>query len=233
MLKEMERLREEWTAIVAHDLRQPLNVIAMSAQALARTAAIEPDTTAARALVRIRGATGRLGRMIRDLYDAARLDARRLTLARAPVELRDLLIEVAARTCGDADRRIRVHVPRSLPPVLADAGRVEQVMENLLANALKYGDPDAAVEVTAEAAEGMVVVSTRNHGPGLAPEQLARLFTRFYRARPEGRAEGIGLGLYIARGLVEAQGGKIWAESGAHDVVFRFSLPIARAGVSA
>lgn len=230
VLKEMERLREEWTAIVAHDLRQPLNVIAMSTQALARAAAIEPDTAAARALVRIRGATGRLGRMIRDLYDAARLDARRLTLARAPVDLRDLLIEVAARTCGDADRRIRVHVPPSLPPVLADAGRVEQVLENLLANALKYGDPDAAVEVTAEVAEGMVVVSTRNPGPGLAPEQLARLFTRFYRASPEGRAEGLGLGLYIARGLVEAQGGKIWAESGDDDVVFRFSLPVAPTG---
>lgn len=232
VLKEMERLREEWTAIVAHDLRQPLNVIAMSAQALARTAALEPDTTAGRALARIRGATGRLGRMIRDLYDAARLDARRLTLARAPVDLGDLLIEVAARTCGDADRQIRVHVPRALPQVLADAGRVEQVMENLLANALKYGEAGAEVVVTVEVAAEMVVVSTRNRGPGLTPEQLARLFTRFYRARPEGRAEGIGLGLYIARGLVEAQGGKIWAESGDDDVVFRFSLPVARAGAS-
>jgi PAS domain S-box-containing protein len=233
VLKEMERLREEWTAIVAHDLRQPLNVISMSTQALARTAAVEPDTTAARALARIRGAIDRLGRMIRDLYDASRIDARRLTLTRAPVDLHDLLVEVAARTCADADRRIRVHVPRSLPPVLADAGRVEQVMENLLANALKYGDPEAEVMVTAEVADGMVVVATKNRGPGLAPEEVARLFTRFYRAHAEGRAEGLGLGLYIARGLVEAQGGKIWAESGAHETTFRFSLPIDRAGAAA
>ncbi|MCY1055585.1 PAS domain S-box protein [Nannocystis sp. SCPEA4] len=225
VLKEMERLREEWTAIVAHDLRQPLSVIVMSMQTLVRAAAAESGSSVEKAVLRIRGAIDRLSRMIRDLYDAARIDAHRLTLEAAPVDLRELLVEVVART-GD-DCRIAVDVPAALPRVLADAGRVEQVMENLLSNALKYGDPGAPIEVTAAAAGDRVVVSTRNRGPTLSAEQNARLFHRFYRAHAETYTEGLGLGLYIAKGLVEAHGGRIWAESGDGETTFRFTLPIA------
>lgn len=102
-LKEMERLREEWTAIVAHDLRQPLGVIALASQMLART--LPPDAATSRALARIDGATGRLRRMIRDLLDAARLDAHQLTLDRAPVDLGELLGEVVARTSAGLSGR--------------------------------------------------------------------------------------------------------------------------------
>jgi len=225
VLKEMERLREEWTAIVAHDLRQPLSVIALATETLVRAAKPAPGSTAEKAVARVHGAIDRLSRMIRDLYDAARIDAHRLTLERAPVDLRELLVEVAART-GDG-ARIRVDLPPALPRVLADACRVEQVMENLLANALKYGDPGAEVEVTAAVERGVVVVATANRGPVLPPEAVGLLFTRFYRAHTDGRTEGLGLGLYIAQGLVEAHGGRIWAESGDHTTTFRFTLPVA------
>lgn len=227
VLKDIERLREQWTAVVAHDLRQPLAVISMSVRTLEHALAAAPGSPVARALARIHGAVARQQRMICDLLDAARIEACQLTIEPAPFDLRTLLAEVAARMQAATARSIELRLAPALPPVLADAGRVEQIMENLLSNAFKYGDPAGEVTIAAHAEERHVVVATTNRGAALAADELSRLFTRFHRARTAGSKEGLGLGLYIVHGLVEAHGGRIWVECAGDTTTFRFTLPVA------
>lgn len=225
-LKQIEQLREQWTAVVAHDLRQPLSVIAMSAQALERSLPAEP--VADRSIARIRTAVDRLIRMVRDLLDASRIETRRLTLERAPIDLTPLIAEVAARMDPGTDRRLHVRSPSPLPLVYADAFRIEQVFENLLSNAIKYGDPGTDVVIELHAEDNSVIVSTTNYGKGLDADEITCIFERFYRSRASNRVEGLGLGLYIARGLIEAHGGRIWVESAGSTTTFHFTLPFAQ-----
>lgn len=231
-LKEIERMREEWTAVVAHDLRQPLTVISMSAQTIERAFSAVPNPVVWRALGRIGSAADRLARMVRDLLDTTRIETRQLRLSRESVDLAGLLAEVASRVQAD-DRTVRLAIAGPLPRVRADVGRVEQVLDNLLSNAFKYGAPGTEVVLAARVAGDAVLISARNRGPALTQEELARLFERFYRARSAGAVEGLGLGLYISRGLVEAHGGKIWAESGGEATTVSFTLPIDAGATSA
>ena len=172
-----------------------------------------------------------MNRMIQDLVDAARQEAGLLKLERRPVDLREALLSLIERLATTFDtQRIRVVAPDDLPRVLADADRLERILTNLLSNALKYSPPGSEVTITLERRGGEVVTSIRDRGPGIAPDELPHLFERYYRG-PAARAapEGLGLGLYITRMLVEAHGGHIWAESqvGAGST-FSFSLPIAQ-----
>jgi len=121
-----------------------------------------------------------------------------------------------------------VVVPETVPPVEADRGRFEQILVNLLRNAAKYSFADAEVLVETQVTPTEVVISVTNYGPGMTPDEIPRLFTRFYRTREaEGSGiPGLGLGPYIAKGLVEAHGGHIWAESEADKrTTFHFTLP--------
>jgi two-component system sensor histidine kinase KdpD len=119
-----------------------------------------------------------------------------------------------------------VDVPSSLPPVFVDPVRIGEVLRNLLDNAVKYGGP-GEVRLAAACQGSELVTCVTDHGPGLPPEALDRLFQRFYRFVPQGRQiPGTGLGLAICRGLVEAHGGRIWAESDAHATRVSFALPL-------
>lgn len=124
---------------------------------------------------------------------------------------------------------VRLVPPGPLPEVLADPVRVEQVLSNLLSNAGKYSPPQSEIVLEARAGSGEVTLSITNAGPGIARLDLPRVFSRHFRARSAGRAPGLGLGLYIARGLVESQGGRIWAESAPGRTTFSFTLPVASA----
>jgi len=222
-LKQLEREREEWAAIVAHDLRQPACAIRLAAEILART---EGSDAAKKAVDRIRKASDRLERMVSDLLDASRIEARRLSVNAGPVDLPPLVAEVIPLVPG-LEGRCRTRLAPDALHVWADAERVVQVLGNLLSNALKYGDPDTPVELCAERAGEMVRISVTNEGPGIAPDELPRLFSRFARTRSaqSGPATGLGLGLYICRGLVEAHGGELWAESiPGQQTHFRFTL---------
>lgn len=226
-LKELERLREEWASVIAHDLRQPLSVITFSASLMGRMLGEEVHFDVWRTLEDMLVAAGNLDKMVNDLLDVSRLEARRLSLERRPVALPTLVREAAGRMAGTTgERRVRVEVRGEVPPVLADPGRVEQVLGNLLSNAARYGDPGAEILVEVEQEDGGARVSVTNQGPGIPPKQLPRLFARFYRVggdREEGA--GLGLGLYISKGLVEAHGGRLWAESAPGFTTFRFTLP--------
>ncbi|MBI2941742.1 MAG: GAF domain-containing protein [Chloroflexi bacterium] len=231
-IKELERLREEWTSVVAHDLRTPIAVISGYAQLLERVSrrgGRSPEEQ--HAMSAIRASAEHLNRMVSDLLDASRIEARRLKIERQRVDLPALVREMVGRTAAIIDgHRVRVEVRGDIAPIWADPGRVEQVLSNLLTNAAKYSYPDTEIQVEVERRDGEAQVSVTNQGSGIPPEEIPHLFTRFYRTRgaQAGRTAGVGLGLYIARGLVEAHGGRIWATSSpGQTTTFAFTLPVA------
>jgi PAS domain S-box-containing protein len=228
-VRELERLRAEWSSIVAHDLRQPLHMIAMQTSLLLQ--AIPPNNDVRRAVEQIRGSVSRLNRMIGDLMDLSRLEAHRLELARERLDVRSVVRAAVERIAVDAsDRCLELRVHGAPPSAEIDPDRIAQVMDNLLTNAIKYGQPDTPVVVDVAGDEGEVSVAVTNQGKGIPHDDMARLFHRFERseAAKHGGKGGVGLGLYITRGLVEAHGGRITVEStpgGA--TTFRFTLPAA------
>jgi len=124
-------------------------------------------------------------------------------------------------------RTIDVRLPKDLPPVPIDAVLIEQVLINILENAAKYTSKGSPLEISAERTDGVVVVAVADRGPGVPREHLEEIFEKFYRLPREGESGGAGLGLAICRGIVEAHGGRIWAENReGGGAVFRFSIPI-------
>ncbi|MHB9130052.1 MAG: PAS domain-containing sensor histidine kinase [Armatimonadota bacterium] len=215
---------------VSHDLRIPLTTIQGHAQLL--TTLLEQtgvDGNARRSLETILRSVQRMNVMIEDLVDLARIEGGQLQLKLQPVALPSFLIDLLQRMSTTLETgRITLRMPADLPPVVADYARLERVVMNLLSNALKYSAPNSRVLVCAEHRENQVVVSIIDQGKGIPPEALSHLFERFYRAADR-KAEGIGLGLYITKMLVEAQGGRIWAESEVErGSTFSFTLPIAQ-----
>jgi len=171
----------------------------------------------------------RMNAMIMDLVDTTRLEAGQLRMDCLSVDLRSYVHDLKGRLADVLEMdRVRVEIPEGLPRVSADPDRLERIFTNLLSNALKYSPPDAEVRVTAERQDGMVVVSVIDRGAGIPLEDLPHLFERFYRARGTRKTEGLGLGLYITRMLVEAHGGKIWVEKRARQggARFSFTLPV-------
>ena len=171
---------------------------------------------------------GRMDRLVGDLADVARLEAGRLRLARAPVDLAELARAGAEQARLLSPRHpIRVELPNGPVVALVDRYRVGQVLQNLLGNAVKYSPPGSEVVVRVEATDGEARLSVADAGPGITPGALPRLFERFYRADPAGAPAGLGLGLYISRMLVETHGGRIWAESAPGEgSTFTVALPI-------
>jgi PAS domain S-box-containing protein len=222
--KELERMREEWIAVVAHDLRQPLNTILLWTE---RLASLATDDKQRSGVERVRSAGWRLNRMIEDLLDAARLAANQLSVdprATDVVGLARTAIENARLASPSAEIRLTA-AEREL--AWADGDRVLQVLGNLISNAVKYGAPGAPIRVEIAGRDGAVELTVENEGPELSADALARLFARFSRSQQArtARIPGIGLGLYICKGLVEAHGGRIWAESARGTTAFRFTLP--------
>ncbi len=226
---ELDRLHKEWNAIVAHDMRDPMLAVALHAEHLAKHM---PEGSSLLDSVRhIQTAATRAQRMITDLLDLSRLDARQLRLSLHEIDLpsavRDAVELVTPRA---PDRVFHLRSEPEVRPVLADADRIAQVLDNLLSNAIKYGAPRTPIDVQVEAAGTHVAVSVENQGPGLSASLRSTLFQRFQRgAQGELQGiEGVGLGLYIARELVEAHDGELFVESTPHGTTaFRFTLPAA------
>lgn len=229
-MQQMQQEREIFIHMMSHDLRIPITVINGHAQLLGDVLQqFGDDSPEMQSLRTIGGSVRRMNTMIQDLVDTARLESGNLQLERKPLELAAYTREWLSRTRQAlAVERIAVDLPPDLPPVLADAGRLERIMGNLMSNGLKYSTPDSPVRMQAKHADGVVTVSIADQGHGILADDLPYLFERFYRAKGTRKAEGIGLGLYITRMLVEAHGGRIWVESeiGAGST-FHFTLPIA------
>jgi len=217
---------EELVTILAHDLRAPLVALKGHAVMLQLRAQREDHAANLQDTTAINRAVGRLERMIADLLDTARLEQGIFTLMPTSLDLAALARETAA-TLATAEREIVVRTPDEVA-VEADPERLRQVLENLLSNAQKHSPDGVAVilEVATEARNdgSWAVVTVRDAGPGIAPEVLPRLFTRFGAGRG---TTGLGLGLYLARGIVAAHGGTLSAESPPGDgATFRLALPM-------
>lgn len=228
---ELERLREEWTAVVAHDLRQPVSVISLAAQQLLRTPEMDPARRAQLA-ARVLDVSSGLGRMVSDLLDASRIESRRMQVTPVAVDLgREVASVLHALEDLTPGQQVELDSPARPCPVHVDVQRLRQVLGNLLTNAAKYGEPCAPIRVTVsrEDASEEVVVGVHNRGRHLSPEQLGKLFQRYSRVPGSQSAKrpGVGLGLYITRGLIEAHGGHVWAESEEESVSVYFALPLA------
>lgn len=228
VLKELERRREEWISVIAHDLRQPLGVIRLSAALLQRSALPERDR---KHVERVHNATVRLEAMINDLLDASRLEANRLQLHKEPEELPALLERILEHLAPViSGHHVAVTREGALRPVLVDSNRVEQVLGNLLSNAVKYGEPGTDIQIALEDQGEAALVSVINRGRGIPAGEIGTLFSRFKRTSTSAGVTGIGLGLYICKGLVEAHGGRIGVQSAPGALTrFHFTLPYAPA----
>jgi signal transduction histidine kinase len=220
-LRETTDQREDLLRAVSHDLRNPLQIVFIQAQRLLRDA---DDDRRRRASAAIITAGRRMDRMLRDLADSARAESGRLELAPAPIALHPFVRELLATSDGVIDAsRVQNAVPPGLPAVLADPDRLDRIFANLVGNALKYSRDRVVVRAAEEG--DAVRITVEDRGPGISDADLPRIFERYYRGqRHEG--EGLGLGLYIVRKMVEAHGGRIWAHSEAGvGSTFCFTLP--------
>jgi len=224
-LRELERSREEFLSLVSHDLRAPLTVVQGNAQMIQRHAN-NPEMVRSSAEA-VFTAARRMDRMIQDLVDSVRLESGQLRLQRMTLDVASFTLDLKQRLSISMDMdRISVEVRETPSAVSADPDRLERILTNLLSNALKYSED--RVEVRVESMAGEVRVSVADRGPGISTEDLPHLFERFYRARNAQRKDGLGLGLFITRMLVEAHGGRIWAESEpGRGSTFTFTLPMA------
>jgi signal transduction histidine kinase len=227
-LKALERQREDFIHTVSHDLRTPLSIVLGHAQIIERFGdASERVAKGTRAIIT---AVRRMNSMIQDLVDSSRLESGDLRLAPRPIDLRAYLTDLRERLSVSLDtQRVRLEVPDGLPEALADVDRLERIVTNLVSNALKYSPGGTQVRVTVAARDGELVTSVEDHGRGIAPDELPKLFQRYFRTRDaREHREGLGLGLYIVKGLVEAHHGRVWVESAVdRGSAFHFSLPIA------
>jgi len=229
-LHELQEQQESLLNTVSHDLRSPLTSIQGNAQLLLRQLkSTEENGRVIRGVETIATAARRMNAMIQELVDMARIGVGALPLEKTPTALPEFLRELVERLGPAMDLdRARLDIPSGFPEVCVDPDQLERILTNLLSNALKYSPPDTEVRVTAKKQDGTVQLSVIDQGVGIPPEDQQQLFQRYYRARGTRKTEGVGLGLYITRMLVEAHGGRIWVESQpGRGSTFSFTLPVA------
>lgn len=223
-----KQARDDVLGVVAHDLGNPLNNILLQAAVLRRRHRDQPRTQ--ESLDAIEESARRMQRMIQDLLDFARMEVGRLSVALRRVSAPQVVTDAfEAQQALAAEAAIELHLDLAsdLPDVLADPDRLLQVFQNLIGNALKFTPPGGRVTVTAAPRGGEVLFSVTDTGIGIAEEHIPRLFDRFWQAK-RGETRGAGLGLSIAKGVVEAHRGRIWVESepGVGSTFF-FTIPAA------
>ena len=228
-LRRLEQVRREFVANVSHELRTPLASIRALVETLEVGAIDEPEL-ANDFLGRIVVEVDRLAALVDELLDLARLESGRVSLRLEPLSPADLLTHGARRLLPQVDRArltLDVDVSPDLPDVLADRSRIEQVLLNLVHNAIKFTPPGGVISVRAEVQGEMLLVRVRDTGVGIGPEELPRLFERFYKTDKARRSDGTGLGLAIAKHIVMIHGGTIAARSTLNQgATFLFTLPL-------
>ncbi|NMO19856.1 PAS domain S-box protein [Pyxidicoccus fallax] len=233
-LKLAVSARDEFLGIASHELKTPLTPLALKLEALARAAGAEPESPLARRLAShvevMRRQVKRLAGLVNDLLNVSNIRGGRLALTLEPrqCDLAALVRDVAGRFDTEVKRagcEVRLHAPAPVQGVW-DSSRLEQVVTNLLANAVKYG-PGHPVMVSVEAVDGRARLTVRDRGIGIAPENLQRIWGKFERAVSERHYGGLGLGLYISRQIVEALGGTVRVESAlGQGATFIVELPL-------
>jgi signal transduction histidine kinase len=228
--EQATRARDEMLGVVAHDLRNPLGTITMAAQMLLEVSAPE-RTTERKQLEIMRRAADRMKRLISDLLDVKRIESGRLAVEPRPEDVATVVgdsIEMLRPLASSSSLQLEAAVPDGLPRVLVDPPRVQQVLSNLVGNAIKFTPPGGRITVRAELAEDGVCLAVVDTGPGIPTEELPHIFGRFWQGKRTDR-RGVGLGLAIAKSIVEAHQGRIWVESQVGSgTSFYFTLPVVR-----
>jgi signal transduction histidine kinase len=219
------RAQEEMVGVVSHDLRNPVAAIKMLSRALLGG---QDGDSRNQNLALIAEAADQMDTLIRDLLDVNSLDAGKLRIAKEPIEPSALLKE-ALRTLqplvSEKEIALDVQIEPGLPRVLADTERIHQVLSNLVGNAIKFTPKGGKIVIAARSNDQTVTVSVADTGSGIREEHLSKVFDRYFQSTRTNR-QGAGLGLAIAKGIVEGHGGKIWIESRAGEgTTARFTLP--------
>lgn len=235
-VEDLSRLKDEFLSIASHELRTPVTSIKGYTQ-LAKTLIREGDLTTSEEYLDIAlDQIDRMSRLILELLDVSRIETGRLEIRREPIPWSQFVREVVHRHhTAVGDRRFHLNVPPETMIVTGDRDRLEQVLGNLLENAVKYSPEGSEIAVSVENREENVVTAICDRGIGIPPDELSMVFERFHRGRKVSSTNygGLGLGLYITRQIVERHGGTIWVESKeGSGTTFSFSLPGVPAGVA-
>jgi signal transduction histidine kinase len=231
--QQATRARDEMLGVVAHDLRNPLGTVILTTDMLLELGTLGPDAPARKYVTMIRRAADRMNRLIQDLLEIRRIESGSLPVDPHPVSSGALITEAAEMLrplVAAGSLELEVDAPRDLPKVMADPARVQQILSNLVGNAIKFTSAGGRIRIAAERVANEVRVSVADTGSGIPAEHLPHIFGHYWQGDRKDR-RGVGLGLAIAKGIVDAHGGRIWVESQVGvGSTFYFTLPIASGG---
>ncbi len=229
-VRRLETVRRDFVSNVSHELRTPLASLKALTETL-QEGALEDPPAARRFLQRMDTEIDNLTQMVHELLELSRIESNKVPLKRIPVDPCKVVTPAIERMQLQAERaglNLFMDCPNNLPLVRADASRIEQVLVNLIHNAIKFTQPGGQIRVSLQQDRNMIVIAIQDSGVGIAPDILPRIFERFYKVDRSRSGGGTGLGLSIARHIIEAHGGQIWAESTQNvGSTFFFTLPIA------
>jgi len=233
VLEESDRLKSAILSSVSHELRTPLSTIKAAASSL-RSNDVNWDSAARPELIAaIDDEADHLNMLVGNLLDMSRIESGVLKPKREWNILSEIIGSVLARMKHLAlEHRIEVDLPESLPLVPVDYVQMEQVFTNLLSNSLKYAPGKSVIYVKAFVEGELIHVMVRNQGPQVPQEHLERIFDKFFRITAADQVTGTGLGLSICKGIIEAHGGRLWAENVSDGLAFHFTLPLIWEGIS-
>jgi len=228
-IRRLETVRRDFISNLSHELRTPLASLKALTETL-QDGALDDPPAARRFIDQIQVEVDALTQMVTELLELSRIESGRFTLDLTPVSPRDLLFSASGRMQLQAERAglsLRVECAEDLPKVKIDSQRLEQVLVNLIHNAVKFTRAGGEIVLLAEAEPGVVMFAVQDTGIGIPAEDVSRIFERFYRVDKSRAGSGTGLGLSIAKHIVEAHKGKIWAESiEGQGSTFYFTIPI-------
>jgi signal transduction histidine kinase len=232
-LQRVDKMKSDFVILAGHELRTPLTVINAYTQLLLANPDIpgsdDEEGSPRHLITRVADATERLGQTVEDILNVSLIDAERLELATAPVFLHPLIksiIENITKIGPKRELAITMVALENLPPILGDARRLHKALWNLISNAVKFTPDGGRITVRGEQVDGTIHLTIEDTGIGLDPEERERIFDRFYvledttlhrSSKTAFKGGGLGLGLTVTRGIIEAHGGKIWAESSGRD----------------
>ncbi|GHO67906.1 hypothetical protein KSC_067980 [Ktedonobacter sp. SOSP1-52] len=234
LLRRTDALRSALLSSVSHDLRTPLASIKAAASSLLQEDVSWGEEERAGFIQAIERQADRLNRLVGNLLDMSRIEGGALHPEKEWYPIDELIHDVLGHMQTTLDgREIRTSLPEDLPPVQIDYLQLDQVVTNLLENAARYTSVGSPIEISVEVMDENMLVSIGDYGPGIPPGDLERIFDKFYRVsgtrRSSSSTMGTGLGLAVCRGLIEAHGGRIWAENRLEGgAIFRFTLPLTK-----
>ena len=228
--RKLETVRRDFVSNVSHELRTPLASLKALTETLQEGALNDPPA-AQRFLSQMDDEIDNLTQMVQELLELSRIESGKVPLQKKLVDPLEVIEPAVQRMALQAQRSnlsLKIDCPEKLPQIDADSSRLQQVVVNLIHNAIKFTLPGGSIFVSALKGDKKIIFSIKDTGIGILPDDLNRIFERFYKADRARSGGGTGLGLSICRHLVEAHGGKIWAESRPGEgSTFSFSIPLA------